>query len=57
MATYVTPKRATAFQCFVELRSQANTKIFQVNPTLAAGDVKVSKDGGAHGWVTDVVVR
>lgn len=52
MATYVTPKRATAFQCFVELRSQANTKIFQVNPTLAAGDVKVSKDGGAFANLT-----
>lgn len=47
MASYVTPKRATAFRCYVELRSQANTKLFQVNPTLASGDVKVSKDGGA----------
>lgn len=47
MATYVPPKRATELIFYVGLPSQANTKIFQVNPTLAAGDVKVSKDGGA----------
>ena len=47
MATYVPPKRATEYIFYVMLRSQADTKLFQANPTLAAGDVKVSKDGGA----------
>ena len=41
------PKRAEAFEYYVELVSQADTKLFQVNPTLAAGDVQVSIDGGA----------
>jgi hypothetical protein len=31
---------------YLGLPSQANTKTFQANPTLAAGDVKVSIDGG-----------
>jgi len=47
MASYVTPLRATEFIFYVGLPSQADTKLFQVNPTLAAGDVKISKDGGA----------
>lgn len=47
MASYVTPLRATEFITYVGLSSQADTKIFQANPTLAAGDVKVSIDGGA----------
>lgn len=52
MASQVTPKRATAFTMFVSLVSQANLNIFQVNPTLAAGDVKVSIDGGAFANIT-----
>jgi len=47
MASYVTPLRATEFIFYVGLPSQADTKLFQANPTLAAGDVKVSIDGGA----------
>ncbi len=47
MATYVTPKRATAFVFYTGLVSQADTKLFQSNPTLATGDAKVSIDGGA----------
>lgn len=34
---------------YVALRSQANTKLFQVNPTIAAGDFKISIDGAALG--------
>jgi hypothetical protein len=41
------PKKNTAFICYVGLVSQANTKILQVSPTLAAGDVKVAIDDGA----------
>ena len=47
MTSYNPPKKNTAFVMYVGLRSQADTRLFQVNPTLAAGDVKVSKDGGA----------
>ena len=47
MASYVTPKKNTAFKCFVMLRDQSNTKIFKANPTIASGDFKVSIDGAA----------
>lgn len=46
--SYVPPKRATEFITYVRLTSQANPLLFQVNPTLAAGDVKISIDGGAQ---------
>lgn len=47
MTTYHPPKVNTAYQVPVNLISQANTKVFQSNPTIAAGDFKVSIDGGA----------
>jgi hypothetical protein len=47
MTTYFPPKKGAAFVMYVPLISQANTKVMQSNPTLAAGDVKVSVDGGA----------
>ena len=47
MATYVPPKKNTELIFYMDLVSQTNGKIFQVNPTLAAGDVLVSTDGGA----------
>jgi len=47
MATYLPPKRGVELIFYVGLVSQADTKTLQANPTLAAGDVKVSKDGGA----------
>jgi len=40
-------KKNTAFIFYMGLVSQANTKTMQSNPTLAAGDFKVSTDGGA----------
>jgi hypothetical protein len=46
MATYVPAKRATELIFYMGLVSQS-TGQFQANPTLAAGDVKISKDGGA----------
>ncbi len=49
MASFVTPKKNTAFSFYVGLVSQANINIFQVNPTLATGDAKVSIDGAALG--------
>jgi hypothetical protein len=47
MASYVTPKKNTAFVFYLGLVSQADTKLLQTNPTLAAGDVKVAIDDGA----------
>lgn len=47
MATYVPAKRGVEYVFYIALRSQADSTIFQSNPTLAAGDFKISKDGGA----------
>lgn len=47
MPTYHTPKRATAYKFFIGLVDQSNTKLLKANPTIAAGDFQVSKDGGA----------
>lgn len=47
MTTYVTPKKNTAWIGYVGLVDQSNTKILKAAPTLAAGDFKVSIDGGA----------
>lgn len=54
MATYVPPKRATAFIIYVGLEDQANAGLFKANPTLASGDFKVSKDGGSLANLTDL---
>jgi len=56
MPSYVTPKKNTAFECYVSLVSQSNTKIVQVSPTIAAGDVKVSTDNGASANITTLPV-
>lgn len=47
MPSYVTPKKNTAFILYVSLVSQADTRLNQVNPTIASGDFKVSTDGGS----------
>ncbi len=41
------PVKNTAFTFYISLTSQASRPQFQTNPTLATGDVKISKDGGA----------
>lgn len=56
MPSFVPPKRATALDFWVSLTSQLDTKLFQTNPTLAAGDVKVSKDGGALANLTTLPI-
>lgn len=43
------PKKNAAFVFYVGLISQADTKLLQANPTLAAGDVKVATDDAAPG--------
>lgn len=47
MPSFVTPKKNTQYIFYISLVSQANTKIFQVNPTLAAADFNVATDDGA----------
>lgn len=47
MATYVPAKKNTAYIVYVDLVSQADTKLFKVTPTIAAGDFQVSIDGAA----------
>lgn len=49
MPSYVTPKKNTEYIFYISLVSQSDTKIMQSNPTIAAGDFKVSTDGGALG--------
>jgi hypothetical protein len=52
MATYVPAKRGTEFIFGISLVSQADVKLLQNNPTLAAGDVTISKDFGAFANLT-----
>lgn len=47
MATMLPPQKGVEYITYVCLRSQANVKVFQSNPTLAAGDVTVSTDDNA----------
>lgn len=44
---YNPPTRGLEYIFYVSLIDQADTKLFKANPTLAAGDVKVSIDGGS----------
>lgn len=46
MPSYVPAKKNTAYTFYLGLISQATRPQFQVNPTLAVGDVKISTDGG-----------
>lgn len=41
-------KKNTAYSFPMSLISQSNTQSFQLNPTLAAGDIKVKIDGGSY---------
>lgn len=56
MATYVPAKRGVAFRTWVSLVAQAARPGFKSSATLAAGDVKVSKDGGALANLTTLPV-
>lgn len=47
MANYNPARYAEEYIFYIGLVDQANTKLFKANPTLAAGDFKVSIDGGA----------
>ena len=45
MASQVPAKKNAAYTFYLGLYSQADTRLLQTNPTLAAGDVKVDIDG------------
>lgn len=47
VAPYNPPKRGEDFQVQIALRDVSNSDSFKAAPTLASGDFKVSKDGGA----------
>lgn len=51
MATYVPAKRATAYRFTLSLFARSDNQI-KTAPTLASGDVKVSKDNGATANIT-----
>lgn len=51
MADYSDPKRATAYRFTLSLYARSDNQI-KTTPTLAAGDVKVSKDNGATANIT-----
>lgn len=48
VAEFAIPKRGVEYVFYVSLVSQADTKLLKANPTLASGDVKISKDGGTE---------
>lgn len=47
MPNYNPPVRGQQFVFYVGLADQSDPRLLKSNPTLASGDVKVSKDGGA----------
>ena len=56
MASYFPPKKNTAFVFYVGLVDQTNTKLLKSSPTIAAGDFKISKDGGSFSNLTTLPV-
>jgi hypothetical protein len=46
-APYNPPKKGEDFVLYVALQDAADPKAFKSSPTIASGDFKVSKDGGA----------
>ena len=55
-APYNPPVRGEDFVLYVALVDAADPKSFKANPTIAAGDWKVSKDGGALANLTTLPV-
>jgi len=48
------PKKGVPYTLSRALLSQASPGSFQVNPTIAAGDFQISKDGGAFANLTNL---
>jgi hypothetical protein len=51
-APYNPPKKGEDFSFQIALEDYANPGNFKVNPTIAAGDFKITKDGGATANLT-----
>lgn len=56
MVENMPPTINATYSFYISLVSQSDTDTFQSNPTLAAGDIKVSIDGGALNNVTTLPV-
>jgi len=54
MASHVTPKKNAEYIMYIGLPDSSDTKLFKASPTIAAGDFKVSTDGGALGNLTSL---
>ena len=54
MASSLPPVKGAAFTFDICLVSQADTDVFKTSPTLAAGDVTVSLDGGNYANITSL---
>lgn len=54
MADFFAPKKGVAFSFVASVGSQATSGTFQIDPTIAAGDFKISKDGGALANLTNL---
>jgi len=52
VAPYNPPVKAEDFVIYISLADASDPKTFKVNPTIAAGDFKISKDGGAFANLT-----
>ena len=52
MANANPPRKNQAFVTYVTLSDATDNLSFKVNPTIAAGDFKISKDGGAFANLT-----
>jgi hypothetical protein len=57
MTTTVPPKKNVSYAFEIALTSQADNDIFKVTPTLAAGDVTVSKDGAGFSNIGTLPVQ
>jgi hypothetical protein len=54
MATSFKPVKGRGYVFYVGLVDQANTKLLKASPTIAAGDFKISKDGGTFANLTNL---
>ena len=55
-APYNPPNKAEEFQIDIGLEDMVNPGSLKANPTLATGDWKISKDGGAEANLTTLPV-
>lgn len=50
------PVRGIAYEFYISLIDEDNSPDFKVNPTIATGDFKISKDGGTFANLTTLPV-